>query len=302
MPNSDLNTGLSGDTKALQAGFDRLASVLTDLPGHQPMVDSVLDGFLGGLPTRNACRTAAVTDWLRARKPDGSTLDRSSAVVARTAPDALLGCGDSLMHGNDWTKAKTRYQQVLDQYPHYTKAATAKSGVRKAQLSIELDNVTKLLDTSGDASPQYCSSPARYSGAPARHKGANKALLFGNSTYTDKLPGGWQAADASDATLIVCAGDDRDGPSVQTCPYKGGIYTSFPEDVTFHKIATPVKVYELRTGKLVSHKTVEISIESCPETLSYTEYDGIDTGPSSDQYVDPSKANIRSAFSSLVNR
>ncbi|MEW1863627.1 hypothetical protein AB0399_25205 [Streptomyces sp. NPDC088194] len=299
---SDLATGLSGDSKALGAGFDGLSSVLTDLPGHQPMVDSVLDGFLDGLPTKNACHTAAVTDWLRTRKPDGSTLDRASAVVRKTAPDALLGCGDSLMDGNDWAKAKTRYQQVLAQYPHDAKAANAKAGVRKAQLAIELDHVENLLDTSGDSAPQYCSTPARYSGAPARHKGTNKALFFGNSTYTDKLPGGWQATDASDATLVVCAGDDKDGPSVQTCPYKGGIYSAFPEDVTFHKIAIPVKVYELRTGRLVTHRTVEISGKSCPETLAYTEYDGIDTGPSSDQYVDPSKANIRAAFNSLVHR
>ncbi|WP_335970675.1 hypothetical protein [Streptomyces sp. CA2R106] len=299
---ADLRDGLGGDTEALAAGFDAMSAVLADGPGNEAIVSTVLDGFLDGIPTANPCRTAAVTDWLRARKADGSTLDRASAVVPRTAPAALLGCANNLMAGKSWTKAKARYQQVLDQFPHDAKAAAAKSGAHRAELAIELDNVTRLLDTYGDTQPTYCTAPARYSGAPARHKGVNKALFFGNSTYTDKLPAGWSATDASDATLVVCASDDKDGPSVQTCPYKGGLYTTFPEEVTFHKIAIPVKVYELRTGRLVSHRTLEVDGKSCPSTLEYTTWENIDTGPSSDQYVIPTTSDIRAAFHPLVTR
>jgi hypothetical protein len=266
------------------------------------MVDTVLNGFLDGLPTKDDCHTAAITDWLRGRKADGTTLDRASTVVPKIAPAALVGCGNDQMGKKSWTAAKARYQQLLDQYPHDAKAATAKAGVTKADLSIQLDHVNGLLEQVGSEEPKYCTSPARYSGAPAPHKGINKSLIYGNSTYTDDLPDSWQAPEASVATYVVCVGDDKDGRAVRTCPYKGGIFTAFPEDVTFHKIAIPVKVYELRTGKLVSHRTIQISGKSCPATLSYTEYDGIDTGPSDDQYVDPSTSDVRDAFSPLIHR
>jgi hypothetical protein len=72
--------------------------------------------------------------------------------------------------------------------------------------------------------------------------------------------------------------------------------------VTFHKIAIPVKVYELRTGKLVSDTLVEISGASCPKVLSYTYYGPADLGPGSDEYVIASNANVQAGFRYLIIR
>ncbi|NUS81707.1 MAG: hypothetical protein HOY75_02875 [Streptomyces sp.] len=297
---ADLTTGLTGDTGALKAGFDTLSSVLAQ-PGNGKTVDAVLDGFLGGLPTENPCRTVTVTDWLRHRRPTHNALDRSADTARRTAPAALVGCGDDLMAGKDWKKARDRYRQLLDQYPGDGLAAKARGGARRATLTIELEDVRDLLDGSTDTQPTYCSRPAKYSGAAPYGKGTNRALFYGNDTYTNKLPGAWRTTDAAHAVLVVCADEEDYGTSVRTCPYENKRFPNFPTDVTFHKIAIPVKVYELRTGKLVADRSVEISGTSCPRKLSYTTYGPTDLGPPSKVYVKASKADVRAGFRSLIH-
>ncbi|GAA4215062.1 tetratricopeptide repeat protein [Actinocatenispora rupis] len=290
----------SGDTAALRSGFAGLGGVLADLPGHGRMVGRVLDGFLAGLPTDNACHTAAITDWLRARRPDHTALDRASAVVPRVAPSALLGCADGLMSTEDWARARSRYRQFADQYPDDARVDRARKGITKATLAIELANVRSLLSGGTGTQPQYCSSPAKYSGAAPYRRGTNRAMFFGNDEYTDRLPRSWKVDDPAKAVLIVCAGTTTFGSAVRTCPYTSASHPDFPVDVTFHKIAIPVKAYELRTGRLVVNRKVQISGSSCPQTIHYTSY-GYDIGPPS-QYVDPSTSDVRSAFRSLVVR
>lgn len=296
-----LTTGLTGDTDALVAGFDGLASVLADLPGHEKMVDVVLDGFLAGLPTGNPCHTVEVTDWLRQREAGGNALDRSVDVVASTAPAALVGCAEDHMAGNDWETARTRYRQLLDQYPEHELAAKAQEGVRQATLAIELANVRRLLQAAPGSQPAYCANPAQYSGAPPHGTAGNRALIYGNATYTGKLPGEWRATDAADAVLVVCVGDTEMGTPVQTCPYENKTFPQFPQDVTFHKIAIPVRVYELRTGKPVADTKVEISGTSCPEILHYTTYLAHDLGPPSQVHVTASDDDVRAAFGALIS-
>lgn len=290
-----------GDTHALGAGFAVLAGVLADLPGHDAMVDVALDGFLARLPTDDACHTAAITDWLRARRPDHTTLDRSAGVVGRTAPAALLGCGDAQMAAKRWTAARSRYQELLDRYPDDPRAGAARTGVREATLAIELATVRRLLEGPRSTQPEYCSHPAKYSGAKPFGTGTNRALFYGNSDYTDRLPARWRATDPTNAVLVVCADDDENGTSVQTCPYQNKAMPDFPVEVTFHKIAIPVRAYELRTGRLVAHRTLQIGGSSCPQVLHYTSYVR-DLGPPSDVYVHATTADIRAAFSGLVNR
>ncbi|HEY0803455.1 MAG TPA: hypothetical protein VGD84_00250 [Pseudonocardiaceae bacterium] len=188
-----LSAGLTGDLDALKAGFDGLSSVLAELPGHEKMVDVVLDGFLGGLPTQDACQTAPVTDWLRQRQPSHDGLDRSFGVVAHIAPAALVGCGDNRMAANDWAAARSRYQQLLDLYPGNELTAKAEEGVRQATLAIELANVRSLLQGSTGTQPAYCSQPAQYGGAAPYGKGTNPALFYGNDEYTNRLPAQWRA-------------------------------------------------------------------------------------------------------------
>ncbi|BBJ40391.1 hypothetical protein SSPO_031090 [Streptomyces antimycoticus] len=299
-----LTTGLTGDTASLEGGFETLASVLAE-PGNDKTVEATLTRFLRGLPAKDPCATVAVTDWLRERKRSHDVLDRSAATVRRTAPAALVACGDDLMGHSDWTSAQAHYKRLLDQYPDDGLATKARAGVKKATLSIQLANVRNLLAPGTGAQPAYCSKPAKYSGAKPLRKGVNRALFYGGETYgddhSDKLPGSWKAAGATDAVLVVCMGEDTFGNSVQTCPYRprGSGSTTY---VTFRKIAVPVKVYELRTGKLVSHRTLQIGGSSCPAVITYYSSGSSGPGPASNRYVSASTSEVRSAFRPLVNR
>ncbi|WP_433179850.1 hypothetical protein [Actinoallomurus sp. CA-150999] len=297
---ADLTAGLlTADPLRLKAGFGILAAVLSE-PGNDRTVSAVLNGFLSGLPTNSHCRTASITDWLRHRRPSHNALDRSADTATQTAPAALVACGDDLMAAKDWTNARMRYQQLLDQFPGDERTAKAREGVTQATLKIELANVRRLLEGDTDEQPEYCSKPAKYSGAPPYGGGTNRALFYGNDHYTDKLPSSWRTTDPAHAVLVVCADDEDSGSAVETCPYRSRS-SGTVSDVTFHKIAIPVKVYELRTGRLVAKRKVQIDGESCPSTISYSDFGGIDTGPP-DQDVTPSKADVRDAFSPLIIR
>ncbi|MEW2505361.1 MULTISPECIES: hypothetical protein [unclassified Amycolatopsis] len=287
-----LTGGLPGNPDQLKTGFDTLAGVRTALPGHERMADVVLDGFLSQLPAQNPCNLAVDTDWLRAHH-------EATAVVERTRPGALVSCADGLLANGDWQNARTRYQQALDQYPHSAVAARAAEGVQKAKVAGELANVRSLL--ANTSAPEYCTKPAPYSAAPPYGKGTNRAIFSGNDDFTNRLPADWRVTDPTKAVLIVCAGDDTSGTAVRTCQYEG-TFKGFPDDVTFHKIALPLKAYELRTGKLVADTKVEIGGTSCPASVSYTSYGYTDLGPPSDMPVDASDADVRAAFASLITR
>ncbi|MFB9907745.1 tetratricopeptide repeat protein [Allokutzneria oryzae] len=303
MAKDKLSAAVTGDIEALKAGFAGLAAVLAQLPGHERMVEVVLDGFLGGLPAKNPCHTVEVTDWLRQRQASNNALDRSVAVIARTAPAALVGCADTFMGAKDWQKARALYQRVPDQFPGHELTAKAQEGVKQATLAIELATVRGLLRGSTSTEPAYCSRPARYSGAAAQGAGTNRALIYGNEEYTSKLPAEWRATDAADAVLVVCVGAKEFGTPVRTCPYQNKLSRQFPTNVTFHKIAIPVKVYELRTGNVVADTKVEIDGASCPKVLTYSRPSGlIDIGPPSKVYVTASDDDVRGGFSSLINR
>jgi hypothetical protein len=72
--------------------------------------------------------------------------------------------------------------------------------------------------------------------------------------------------------------------------------------VTFHKVAVPVKVYELRTGRIVSNTRVQIDGPDCPARITYSTYlTAFDYPPSSLQVV-PSNANVQAAFRFLFLR
>ncbi|MFD9908216.1 tol-pal system YbgF family protein [Streptomyces sp. NPDC059063] len=298
----DLTAGLRGDTDALASGFDTLAAVLAE-PGNDRTVGAVLDAFLAGLPVKSPCRTVTVTDWLRHRQPSRTALDRSAGAVARTAPAALAGCGDDLMAAKEWKKARKHYQQLLDQYPGDARAPEARKAVARATLAIELAHVRRLLDGPSDTQPEYCSTPAKYRGAAPYRRGVNRALFFGNDTYARKLPAAWRTSDPTRAALVVCADEDDEGTPVRTCPYENKTLPDFPADVTFHKIAIPMKVYELRTGKRIADRKVQISGASCPQVLEYTSSSLVgDLGPPSDVNVKASKADVRAAFWPLFHR
>ncbi|MFE6171141.1 tol-pal system YbgF family protein [Streptomyces sp. NPDC056464] len=301
---TELTTALGGDTEALEDGFGTLASVLSE-PGNGKAVEATLSGFLDRLETKNPCGTVAVVDWLQDRVPSHDVLDRSAGAAERVAPDALAGCGDALMEDSSFENARSQYQRLLDRYPDDDLADKARSGVRKATQNIELAHVRFLLAPGTGGRPEYCSDPAKYSGAKAFGKGTNRALFYAYDQYADdyseQLPGAWRADGPTDAVLVVCMGEDTFGSAVRTCPYQGTSSGS-TSNVTFYKIELPVKVYELRTGKLVMNRKIQIDGASCPGSITYYSSGDHDPGPPSTRYVEESKSDVKDAFRSLVVR
>ncbi|GAA2588801.1 hypothetical protein GCM10010304_36100 [Streptomyces roseoviolaceus] len=289
-----------GSTEDLGRGFGTLAGVLNE-PGNEQTVRMVLDTFLEGLPTDDSCDTAALTAWLRDRGPSHDVLDRSAGTAARTEPAALVGCGDHLMTEDAWRQARTHYQRLLDTYPDDARTGEARDGVREATLAIELDDVRGLVEDSYDASSGYCSEPAKYSGAPPYRKGSGRALFLGDTEYTDRLPGSWRTGDPAKAALVVCADEAENGAAVQTCRYENKKSAYLPHQVTFYKVKIPLKIYELRTGKRLDPRSVQIGGGSCPSVLRYTSYGTYDLGPG-DQFVSTSKSGVRDAFRPAVGR
>lgn len=292
----DLNTALTGDTDALKPAFGRFATVLANLPGHEKLVQEVLDDFLDRLPTKDPCETTAITNWLRDRRA-GGVLRRATATVPRIAPAAIVTCGDTLMAANSWQEARERYQQLLKQYPDHKLAAKATAGVTQATYAIELANVRSLLGTSSSGeTPAYCTKPAPYSAAPPYGGGgANRALVYGDATYATQLPTLWRATDVTNAVVVICADETDYGAPVETCPYTSESGVSGA--VTFHKIAIPMSVYELRTGKLLGRTQVQIGGASCPDVFYAPTYGG---GPPPQEYVTPAPADVHAGFQGLI--
>ncbi|GGX14265.1 hypothetical protein [Streptomyces lomondensis] len=288
-----------GSTEDLGRGFGTLAGVLNE-PGNEQTVRTTLDAFLTSLPTDDSCDTAALTAWLRDRGPSHDVLDRSADTAARTEPAALVGCGDHLMTEDAWQQARTHYERLLDTYPDDARTDEARDGVRKATLAIELDHVRGLVGNTYGADSGYCSKPAKYSGAPPYRKGTNRALFLGDTEYTGKLPGSWRTGDPAKAALVVCADAAENGAAVETCYYENKKSKYLPHRVTFHKVRIPLKVYELRTGKRLAPRSVQIDGGSCPRVLHY-EYYMYDLGPGA-QMVSTAKSDVRAAFRPVVER
>lgn len=185
---ADLTTALTGDTKALKTGFAHLSQALK-AGGQETKAAHVLDGFLSGLPTEDACATRTITDWLAEHEAGDGVPDRAADVVPKVAPAAIVGCGDALAEDKEWKQAKAQYEQLLDQYPKDDLAAKARKGKERAGLQIELANVKKLLK--GDE-PEYCKRPAPYHGAPRyRGGGPHRAIMVGRKDHRANLPKSW---------------------------------------------------------------------------------------------------------------
>ncbi|HWD83571.1 MAG TPA: hypothetical protein VG497_31945 [Kribbella sp.] len=290
------------DVTAMQSGFDALSAVLAQ-PNQEHTVQTALDEFLKGLPLTSACQTLQITDWLRTRTKANNILDQANAVVPRIEPDALLGCGDSQASVKDWTNARSSYALLVTRYPHAKQADRARAGIKKADYEIlqaeiraELARVRDLV-----ASGKYCATPARYSLAPRLRPGVNRAVFSGADDYVRKLPSQWKGTTADNAALVICAGEDSQGPAVRTCQYQGIKGFAGLRSVTFHKIAVPVNVYELRTGRLILKSTVQINGTACPATISFTTFYGVGS-PDPDMDVTPTPATIQAAFRALVVR
>ncbi|MGH3762846.1 hypothetical protein [Actinophytocola sp.] len=301
----DLWFGLAPATGSLRAGFERLAEVRDEFPERRDDVDAVLDDFRESLMDEekgDGCAKVAITDWLGDQQDPTAELERAAEIVPQLAPTALVACADQLLANKDGPTARDRYRQLITEYPSSSLLPRAKRGVTLAIYAIQLADLRARLQTTGPSQrPGYCRNPVPYGAAkPYRGRGPHRALVYGQDSQRNSLPRGWRAADPANATLIICAGASRFGDVVQTCPYTGGLHIG-PTYVSFHKRRIPVRVFEVRTGRMIANTAVQIGGTSCPEVIRYTSYGGFDPGPSSDYYVKSSTADIRDAYRSLIN-
>jgi hypothetical protein len=295
----DLRTGLTTVTP-LERGFALLTRLRSDFPDRRGDADAVLDEFLAGLANNHACSAVDVTDWIAGQHAETAELDRARPVAADVAPTALLSCADSRLAASDPADARTHYQRFLGSYPDDPGASRAKRGVTLATWAIQLGEVRALVHTTyPDEIPAYCKHPKPYSAAPRyTGHGTFRAMIFGQDTMRNNLPSTWRSPDPKNAALIICAGATQFGAVTQTCPYTpspggGGI-----RYVSFHKKKVPVRVYEVRTGRRVANRALQIGGTSCPQIIFSRTY-GTDLGPGS-QYVSSSRADIRAAYRSLI--
>lgn len=291
------------DVPRMKTGFDQLSAVAAD-PNQLQTVGRAVDQFVARFPLKDSCASLEVTNWLRTRKPVGNILDRPNALVPKIEPNALLGCADARAAKADWANARSMYQLLVNRYPRAKQAVRARAGVQntnyqilQAKIRAELARVRGLVTSGG-----YCSTPAKYSPAPRLRGGVNRAVFSGASEYTSKLPSQWKGTTADNAALVVCAGEETQGAAVRTCRYTPFIGSGGSDTwVTFYKIQVPVRVYELRTGRLIRTSKLQISGSVCPATITYTTYNGIGS-PDTEQDVKPTAATIRAAFQPLVVR
>ncbi|WIM94346.1 hypothetical protein ACTOB_006364 [Actinoplanes oblitus] len=297
-----LTSGVTeADVTELNTGFNQINTVLATLPGHEKMADAVVDKFMTQLPAKDGCDTATIMDWLAKRPKTNNTLDRTTELVAKQEPAALLSCGDSFMAASEWTDAKGVYQHLIDAYPNDGGKAKAQAGIARANLQLELKTVKEKLATgSGSSTPTYCGSPSKYSAAKPYGKGTNRALFYGNSGQSGRLPKGWSASDVTNATLVVCIGADTQGASVQTCSYRSNYGSGPSYKVTFHKVKVSVKAIEIRTGRVVYNTTMQFGGSSCPETVHYQSTFGTDLGPPRHMDVDVKSADVKAQFQKLI--
>lgn len=297
----ELHAALGGDEVALRSGFELLTRVREEIPERRDDVAGVLDDFLDRLATEDGCVTAETVDWVNGRNTRTAELDRAAEVVPEIAPAAYVRCADHLMAARDPAGARARYQQLTKEYPSDPLAPRAKRGVTVATHAVQLVDVrTRLRTSAANQQPAYCKRPAPYGAAkPYRGPGPHRALVYGQDFQRNSLPRGWRATDAANAVLVVCAGESRFGDAVRTCQYSPTGAPIGVVDVTFHKRKIPVRVIEVRTGRVVANTSVQINGASCPNRVEYTSYGPLDRGPSS-QYVSSSTMDIRNAYQSLI--
>ena len=300
----ELGAAVSGEMKinALRAGSARLEDILKEFPDREREAAKLVDQLIGRLRTTNACDTRKVAGWLHEQPPPGKVLDRARNAASEMLPAALVKCGDILTLDKRWEEARAVYKELIDRYPSHNLVATAKRGIRKADLAIQLARVKELLETGEYIDePEYCSKPAPYKGAPRyRGKGPHRTLLFGDREHRKALPSSWRARGATDAVLVICV-DSTYGDKVATCRYltTSKYYPSGIVNVTFHKQKYRIRVYELRTGKLVAKTTRQIGRGGCSRYVYYTYYE--EDIPPTKEYVATTGWEIRAMYRPFIN-
>ncbi|MFB6721235.1 hypothetical protein ACFCV3_13780 [Kribbella sp. NPDC056345] len=287
---------LPGHTNLLAEQFEKLTAVLAK-PGHDKTVEKVLDEYLGSLSKQSSCDTVKLATWLRDRQKTQNVLDKAGPVGDGLVPGSQFACAQSEAKAAQWRAASYRYRELIARYPKASVTSKARAALVVATLQVQLLDIRNLIDAG-----EYCDKPAAYGGAPRYRRGVNRALFLGETNpHIARLPRQWMTDVPTNASVVICTGALEDGPAIRTCPYtrEGQTYTFYR---TFRKVVVPVKIYAMRTGRLVKNAKVAIDGEACP--LVYTDTSGLLplVGSTISTPVEPSDANVRAAFQPLLVR
>ncbi|MFC9691206.1 hypothetical protein ACFTSF_21820 [Kribbella sp. NPDC056951] len=287
---------LPGHTNLLAEQFEKLDAVLAK-PGQDKTVEKVLDEYLGSLTAQSPCNTVKLATWLRDRQKTRNILDKAGPVGDGLVPGNQFACAQSEAKAAQWRAASYRYRELIARYPKAPVTSKARAALVVATLKVQLLDIRGLID-----SGEYCAKPAAYGGAPRYRGGVNRALILGaQEGYASQLPSQWKTTVPTNASVVICTEEVEDGPAIRTCPYVREGY-NFDFYRTFRKVVVPVKVYAMRTGRLVKAAKVVIDGPACPAV--YTDSSGLlpIAGETISTPVEPTAANIRAAFQPLLVR
>lgn len=253
-----LGVALTPNIAELGSAYEEIGRVLTSLPGHERMVEVAMDDFVARLPAQDGCAATKIVEWLGGQPVRDDPRRRLADTATELAPTALVGCGDALRSGADFTGATDRYQEVLARFPGTPQAEQARQGLVAAAAGKQDVDTRQRLD-------RYCDAPFPYPPAPTVAPGINRATFFRDSYAPDSFAD-WEIDDITRAALVVCLDGQQRGSAARTCSYLSGAGTT---SVTFYRVAFPVRVYELRTGRTLLDSRPEVGDPTCPDELTY---------------------------------
>jgi len=287
----------AGDLQTFTRGFRTLTTTLDD-PDQQAPVGMALDKFLRKLPRNRPCATVEVAEWLHYRKPVRTPLDRADTVIRELEPAALLKCATETMdHEGKRDRAEVFYERLVKRYPASPLVAKAKTALAAIDRQKEQEKVTGLIGLPTSDPEAYCNAPVGFSQAAPYGRGVNRAVVVGGDDRTAMLPEAWQA-NVAQARLVLCIGSPSRGEIARTCRYNAVWTLGKTINLSFHKLAYPVKGYELRTGRLVIDAKVQVSGSVCPDPFRYRGK-AFEEPPKHTPVV-PTKASVAAAFRPLI--
>ncbi|MFC8798121.1 hypothetical protein ACFT2C_10360 [Promicromonospora sp. NPDC057138] len=263
------------DQKALEAGFEQLATTLDETPSQAGRVESVAKAFLADLAEQpDHCAVRDVVEWVDGQGWEAPALAEPVAAASDEVPRRILGCARTLADADELTASRHTYEAFLHDFRSDRRADAASDELYDVITGIQRKNVQDLL-----TADRYCANPAPYRGAaPYRRSGGNPMRVYGIDPIAHAFPRPWRANSLDDMVLVACVDGPKDGSYQETCAYESDIGGPFGSDVDFYASRFDVKLYEVRTGRQVAAFSDEFG-EPCPPSIMVESYTGIFVPP-----------------------
>jgi hypothetical protein len=250
------------DQKALEAGFEQLATTLDEAPGEAGPVESVVEGFLADLAEEpDHCAVRDVVEWVDGQDWTVPELAEPVAAASDEVPRRILWCARTLADADELTRSRHTYEALLRDFPSDRRADVASDELYDVITGIQRKHVRDLL-----TAHRYCANPEPYRGAaPYRRSGANPMRVYGIDPVAHAFPRPWRAKSLDDMVLVACVDGPKNGSYQDTCLYESDA-SPWGSEVRFYASRFDVKLYEVRTGRQVAAFSDEFG-EPCPPSI-----------------------------------